>query len=182
MSDPYLGEIRMFGGNYAPEDWNFCDGTLLNVSDYNALYALIGTTYGGDGVTKFALPDLRGRLPIGQGQGQNPVLTNRTIGQKGGMETVSLGVTQIPSHSHTVNASSTAGTQPSPSNGVWASLGTVANQFITVAEVKSPSVVGTMNAAAIANSNGGAPHDNVMPYFPLSFIISLRGYFPDRNP
>lgn len=182
MSDPYLGEIRMFGGNYAPENWNFCDGTLLNISDYNTLYSLIGTTYGGDGVTKFALPDLRGRLPIGQGQGQNPVLTNRTIGAKGGSETVSLNAAQMPSHSHTVNASSAAGTQSSPQYGVWASLGTVANQFITVAEVKSPSVVGTMNAAAIANSNGGAPHDNVMPYFPLSFIISLRGYFPNRKP
>ena len=181
MSDPYLGEIRMFGGNYAPQYWNFCDGTLLNVSDYNALFALIGTTYGGDGVTKFALPDLRGRLPIGQGLGQNPVLTNRTIGQKDGKETVSLGVTQIPPHTHTVNASSAAGTQPGPANGVWASL-TVANQFITTAEVKSPSITAAMNAVAIANSNGGALHDNMMPYFPLSFIISLQGYFPDRNP
>lgn len=177
MSDPYVGEIRMFAGNYAPQDWHFCDGSLLQISAYNVLFALIGTIYGGDGVSTFALPDLRGRLAIGQGQGAG--LTNHPLGDKRGAETATLDVTQLPAHTHGVNASTAAGTQPNPQNGVWASL-SGANQFITRAEVQSPSVIHDMNSKAIGSSGGGAAHFNVMPSFPLSFIISLQGFFPDR--
>lgn len=180
MSDPYLGEIRMFGGNYAPENWHFCDGTLLSISTYSALYSLIGAAYGGDGTSNFALPDLRGRLPIGQGQGTG--LTNRVMGEKNGTETVGLSLAQMPAHTHAVNAASGTGTQPSPENGVWAGL-TAANQFITTAEVKSPSIFHDMNAAAIGTGyqTGGAAHLNMMPSFPLSFIIALTGEYPTRN-
>jgi microcystin-dependent protein len=180
MSDPYLGEIRMFGGNFAPENWHFCDGTLLNIPEYNALYALLGTIYGGNGTTTFGLPDLRGRLPIGQGQGAG--LTNRLLGEKSGAETATVTLAQLPAHSHTVNASSATGTQASPANGVWASLAVV-NQFITPAEVVSPSITRDMNSAAIGVGylTSGNPHANVMPSFPLSFIIALQGEFPQRN-
>lgn len=178
MSDPYLGEIRMFAGNYAPENWHFCDGSLLNISDYNALFALIGTTYGGNGSTTFGLPDLRGRLPIGQGQG--PGLTNRILGQSGGSETVRLAEAEMPTHKHTVNASAATGTQANPKNGVWASLA-AANQYITSAEIISPSVTHAMNSAAVGSSGGGAAHDNMMPAFPLSFIIALQGEYPQQT-
>ncbi|WP_041245318.1 phage tail protein [Geotalea uraniireducens] len=180
MSDPYLGEIRMFGGDYAPENWHFCDGTLLPISGYDALYSLIGTAYGGDGINNFALPDLRGRLPIGQGQGTD--LTNHPVGEKNGTETVGLTLAQTPAHTHTVNAASGTGTQPSPENGVWASLAAV-NQFITPAEVKSPSIIHDMNSAAIGTGYqaGGAAHLNMMPSFPLSFIIALQGEYPTRD-
>lgn len=180
MSDPYIGEIRMFGGNYAPENWHFCDGSLLSISAYEVLFSLIGTTYGGDGVSNFALPDLRGRLPIGQGQGAG--LTNRLLGEKKGAEMVGLTLDQTPAHTHTVNAASATGTQPSPGNGVWASVAT-ANQFITPAEIKSPAVSHDMNSAAIGTGYpaGDSAHDNMMPSFTLNFIIALQGEYPTRN-
>jgi microcystin-dependent protein len=177
MSDPYYGEIRMFAGNFAPQNWHFCDGAILNINDYQTLYSLIGTTYGGDGKTTFALPDLQGRLPIGMGQGTG--LTNRPLGVKGGAETVMLTLDNLPAHSHFVNASKATGTQSNPQNGVWASLAG-ANQFITTSEVKSPSVINDMNPQAINFTGMGYPHDNVMDSFPLSFIICLNGFWPDK--
>lgn len=177
MSDPYVGEIRMFGGNYAPQQWHFCDGTLLPISAYQPLYALIGTTYGGDGVNTFALPDLRGRLPLGQGQGPN--LSPRPLGQYSGSETVSLSAAQLPAHSHTVNASKDPATQTSPQNGVWGVMAG-GNQFIAPGEVVAPAVIRDMSPAAIGTGypSGGTAHDNMMPSFPLSFIIALQGEYP----
>jgi microcystin-dependent protein len=180
MSDPYLGEIRMFAGNYAPENWHFCDGTLLPINGYDALYSLIGIAYGGDGVNNFALPDLRGRLPIGQGQGTG--LTNRVMGEKSGAETAPLTLAQIPGHTHAASAATGTGTQSNPANGVWASL-PAANQFISRSEVVSPSIFHDMNAAAIGTGypGGGSPHPNMMPSYPLSFIIALQGEYPSRS-
>jgi microcystin-dependent protein len=179
MSDPYIGEIRMFGGDYAPVNWHFCDGALLNISDYSALFSLLGTTYGGNGTTNFALPDLRGRLPIGQGPG--PGLTPRTLGAKGGVETVALtDPSQVGTHGHTVHAATAPGSQASPAAAVWASHN-VAKQYIARTEIKSPAITHVMNSVAIGNSAGGAAHDNVMPSFPISFIIALQGEFPTQN-
>jgi microcystin-dependent protein len=178
VSDPYLGEIKMFAGNYAPQDWHFCDGSLLQISAYSALYSLIGATYGGDGVTNFALPDLRGRLPIGMGQG--PGLSNYNIGAKDGAETATVTLNQLPAHTHAVNASTATGTQSNPQNGVWASVAG-GNQFITRAEVTSASVIRDMNSQAIGSIGSGTAHNNVMPSFPLSYIICIQnGLWPDR--
>jgi len=183
MSDPYVGEIRMFGGTYAPQDWHFCDGSLLNISEYNALFALLGTTYGGNGTTNFALPDLRGRLPIGQGQG--PGLTDRVLGELDGKEEITLTVTQMPAHNHLVMASTAAGTQASPQNGVLASPvsvggsapGTPINEYITI---KTTYTKGLMDPQAIGTLGGSQPHDNMMSSLPLSFIIALQGEWPEK--
>src|SRR5512135_3630836 len=122
MSSPYIGEIRLFGGNFAPVGWAFCDGALVPISENDALFNLIGTTYGGDGQLTFALPDLRGRLPMHMGTG--PGLSPRTIGEQGGVETVTLTANQIPAHSHVPLSVSGDGNQSTPQNGVWAGKAT----------------------------------------------------------
>ncbi|HEX9024697.1 MAG TPA: tail fiber protein [Geobacteraceae bacterium] len=188
MSDPYLGEIRMFAGKYAPENWHFCDGALLQISAYDALFSLIGTTYGGDGTTTFGLPDLRGRLPIGQGQGVGSSAHN--IGQNGGTESVTLTSAALPVHSHAAYAVNAAGNLTSPQKAAWASPvntttapATLVNQYVLRAEVKAPAVFGTMDPLAIGKSGLGTPrpHGNVMPSLPLSFIIALNGEYPQRS-
>ena len=166
MSQPFIGEIRMFGGNFAPVGWAFCDGTLVAISQNEALFNLIGTTYGGDGQTTFALPDLRGRIPMHQGSGY-------TIGNNGGVEQVTLTVSQIPAHSHVLQAQSTSGTQAAPDNGVWANSSL--NQY-SAANANS-----NMNPAAITTTGGSQPHSNFMPYLCVSFIISLFGVFPSQT-
>lgn len=174
MSDPYLGEIRMFGGNYAPEGWALCNGQLLNIQGNEALYSLIGVTYGGDGSTNFALPDLRGRLPIHKGQ--NPTTgTTYVMGQKAGTETVTLTEAQLPTHTHAACARSENGTQAGPANGIWADPADKLQYLPATTADKQ------MNAANIVAAGGGQPHGNVMPYFPLSFIIALQGYYPTQN-
>jgi microcystin-dependent protein len=166
MSQPYVGEIRMFGGNFAPAGWMFCEGQLLPISQNETLFNLIGTTYGGDGQSTFALPDLRGRLPIHQGNGF-------TLAEIGGTETVTLTTSQIPGHTHVPQCSSNAGNQASPSGGVWAV--SASNLYSDVA----PSV--TMAAAASGVAGGSQPHSNFMPYLCVSFIISLFGVFPSQT-
>ncbi len=168
MSSPFIGEIRMFGGNFAPVGWAFCDGQTMDISQNDALFTLIGTTFGGDGQTTFNLPDLRGRLPIHMGQGSG--LTNRTIGESAGVESVTLTTNQIPSHVHAALGQSAAGNQPSPSGNVWASSSL--NQFSS-----SPANV-TMHPASIGAGGGSQPHDNFMPYLCVNFIISLFGVYP----
>jgi microcystin-dependent protein len=168
MGTPYVGEIRLFGGNFAPAGWAFCDGSLLAISENDTLFNLIGTTYGGDGQSTFALPDLRGRAPLHMGQG--PGLSNYTIGQMGGAETVVLTVNQIPGHTHTPTAQTAAGSQTSPANGVWAA--STLNQFTA----NAPSQA--MNPGAIGPAGGSQPHDNRMPYLAINFIISLFGVYP----
>jgi microcystin-dependent protein len=171
MSNPFIGEIRMFGGNFAPRGWAFCNGQLLAIAQNDALFALIGTTYGGDGQTTFALPDLRGRIPVHAGQG--PGLSSYQLGQQAGTETVTLTQQQMPAHTHTAQAQSGAGNQAGPGGGVWAS--SAQNQF----SANPPNAA--MNAAAIGSAGGSQPHENMAPYQVVSFIIALEGIFPSRN-
>lgn len=177
MSDFYVGEIRMFSGNYAPENWLPCDGRLLSVSEYEMLFSLIGTTYGGTGGTTFALPDLRGRIPVGQGQGAN--LGNYAIGQSIGGETATVAEGQLPAHAHLVNVVSTAANTSTPGPGV--SLAATTPPAATyLATLPSPAAPRVMDATAIGGSGvPGAPsHANVMPSLVVSFIIATTGIYP----
>lgn len=174
MDDYYMGEIRMFAGLRAPSGWHFCDGTLLKISDYAALFALLGTTYGGNGRTTFALPDLRGRLPIGQGQGTN--LAAYPLGKSGGSESVKLTINEMPAHSHTINVTAAAGTTNIPENDVgWANGGTIK----TYAAVSAASPVdATMHTDAFSYVGNNLSHNNMMPSLAINFIISLTGTYP----
>jgi microcystin-dependent protein len=172
MSTPYLGEIRPFAGNFAINGWALCDGSLMPIANNPALFELIGTTYGGDGQTTFALPDLRGRFPIHQGNGGTG--TNYVIGQTGGLETVTLNTQQIPAHTHTAVANPAAGTQPGPGGNILATSNGTA--------LYSPRPPATaMAAAAIQPTGGSQPHQNMQPFLTITFIIALQGIFPSQN-
>jgi microcystin-dependent protein len=170
MSEPFIGEIKMFAGNFAPAGWALCSGQLLAISEYETLFNLIGTTYGGDGQQDFALPDLQGRVPIHMGQGSSQTYQ---IGEKGGVEQVTLSLQQIPNHSHVPLASSAAGTSDTPAGGVWAASS--AKQFI----VATPNA--TMAPLDSGTAGGSQPHDNMLPYQTINFIISLFGIFPSQT-
>jgi microcystin-dependent protein len=170
MASPYIGEIRMFGGNFAPLDWAFCNGQLLSISQNDALFSLLGTTYGGDGQTTFALPDLQGRVPLHQGSNG---VSNYIIGQDGGAENVTLTVSQIPSHTHPAQASSTSGGNSDPTDSFWASSAAT-KQY-------SPNTNSVMSPAAMAPTGGGQPFNVRMPYLAVSFIIALYGIFPSQS-
>ena len=172
MGTPYVGEIRIFGGNFAPAGWQFCDGTLLAISEYETLFNLIGTTYGGDGQVTYAVPDLRGRLPIHQGQGPG-LSNNRIIGEAGGVESVNLTVNQIPAHGHALLASSDVPTGSSPSGAV---TGQAAAKFYRAGTAATP-----LNATIVTPAGGSQPHENVQPFLCVNFIISLFGIFPSPN-
>ena len=172
MSQPYIGEIKMFGGNFAPNGWLFCQGQLLATADYDTLFQSIGTTYGGDGQTTFALPNLSGRVPVHQGNG--PGLTNRVIGELGGTEAVTLTSQQIPQHTHAAVVSSSAGSTGVPSSSV-----TLGIADIDLHIIESPSV--NMNTATIGNTGGSQPHNNLQPTLAINFIISLFGIFPSPS-
>jgi len=167
MSSPFIGEIRMFGGNFAPVGWAFCNGALIPISENDALFTLIGTTYGGDGETTFALPDLQSRIPLHVGPGF-------ALGQAAGVESVTLTTSQIPAHSHAPTCFSGAGNQASPTNGVWAST-SPATQYST----QAPTL--PMAATACASAGGSQPHDNMVPFLVVNFIISLFGVFPSQT-
>jgi microcystin-dependent protein len=156
----------MFAGNFAPAGWALCNGAMVSISDYPTLYQLIGTTYGGDGMSTFALPDLQSRLPVHVGAGF-------VLGQTGGAETVTLTVSQIPSHSHVPQGSTAQGNAASPQGGVWAE--SVLNNYVSSA----PSV--TMDAAAVSPAGGSQPHDNMCPFVAINFIISFFGVFPSQS-
>jgi microcystin-dependent protein len=174
MSQPFIGEIRMFGGNFAPRDWAFCNGQSLPISQNDALFALIGTTYGGDGVNVFNLPNLQSRLPVNNGQG--PGLSGYSLGQAGGVEQVTVATSNLPAHSHAVQGDAATGTANSPAGNVWANS-TGAKQFSAPAGSNT-----TMNSGAIGLApGGGQPHDNMRPFLAVNFIISLFGIFPSRN-
>jgi len=175
VGTPYIGEIRMFAGTFAPAGWAFCDGSLVPISENDALFTLIGTTYGGDGQETFALPNLRGRIPVHMGQG--PGLTGRVIGESGGTESVTLTTAQIPAHSHGLDASTnvTNGTY-GLGKGVPGNTGgspIYGDMSVSVGDMKQ-NVIGI-------NSGGSQPHSNMGPYLCLSFIISLFGVFPTQN-
>jgi microcystin-dependent protein len=163
----FVGEIRLFAGNFAPAGWMFCDGQILPISENDQLFALIGTTYGGDGEATFALPDLRGRLPVHQGSGV-------ILAETGGAESVTLTTQQIPVHMHTLMASTGPGTQNAPSNSVTAASPSVTLYTGDVTD-------SDMAASAVSPTGGSQPHSNFQPYLCINFIISLFGEFPQQS-
>jgi microcystin-dependent protein len=170
--DPLLGQISMFAGNFAPRGWALCDGQLLAISSNTALFSLLGTTYGGDGRTTFALPDLRGRAPIHEGQG--PGLSDKRLGQRGGAEQVILQVSNLPSHTHSLNASTATGTSNVPTGNVHADTSVFDKEYATTANT-------AMSGTAIGNTGGNIPVSIVQPYLTINYIIALQGVFPSRN-
>ena len=165
MAQPYVGEIRMFAGNFAPAGWMFCEGQLLPISENETLFVLLGTTYGGDGQSTFALPDLRGRIPLHQ--------STSVLAETGGVENITLTVQQIPVHTHPMVASTDIPTLSSPGNSV---TGQAAAKFYRAG---SPTV--QLNGSAIAPTGGSQPHNNFQPYLCIDFIISLFGLFPSAT-
>jgi len=166
----YVGEVRIFGGNFAPAGWMFCDGATLPISEYETLFQLIGTTYGGDGQETFNLPDLRGRVPIHQGTSTASGQTYQ-LAEMSGVETVTLTTQQIPQHSHVLGATQLAGTQDNPGGNILAN-----SQGPQPYIQESPD--GQLNAGAIQPTGGSQPHDNMQPYLGVNYIISLFGQFP----
>ncbi len=174
MSNPFLGEIRMFAGNFAPRGWAFCDGQLLAVSQNDALFSLLGTIYGGDGRTTFGLPDLRGRIPLHQGTG--PGLSARRLGSKGGGEKVTLTTNQLASHTHDWNANTALATGSAPQGKVLA-----APNPDTIRLFNKVDQTADMAASSIANTGGSRPHTNLMPTLCIHFILALFGIYPSRH-
>ena len=171
MSSPFVAEIRMFCSNFAPIGWALCNGQLLPISQNTALFSILGTTYGGDGKTTFALPNLQGASPMGQGDGDG--LTPAVLGQVGGAGTVTLATSEIPAHTHRALGAAHAGSSRSPSGGTWAKEG---HELYT----SSASTQTSMNPAALASQGGGQPHNILPPYLVVNFIIALHGVFPSR--
>jgi microcystin-dependent protein len=176
MSDYYVGEIRLFGGNYIVQDWLPCDGRVLPVMSYQLLFAVLGAVWGGNGSTTFALPDLRGRIPIGQGTG--PGLTPRVFGATGGSQTVQLAAAQIPAHSHVANTQASAATVTTPTGNLPAQVQAPdAGYFQDAKKAATFEYSNTMIVAA----GGDQPHDNIMPSLPLTYMIAVEGTFPTRQ-
>ena len=174
MTDPFIGEIRIFGGTYAPRNWADCGGAVIAISQNQALFSLIGAAYGGDGRSSFGLPDLRGRLPMHQGTG--PGLTPRQVGQRLGTETVTLSPAQLPAHTHTVQASTADANSASPLGAVTAGSSTT---FYTA---NIPTDDNVDMASGIVGATGGSKsHTNFMPYLVINFIIAMQGTYPSRN-
>ncbi|HTZ44403.1 MAG TPA: tail fiber protein [Jatrophihabitans sp.] len=175
MTDPFLAEIRMFAGNFAPTGWALCNGQLMAISQNTALFSLLGTTYGGDGRSTFALPDLRGSAPIQQGQGAG--LSQRFLGEQGGEQTVTLLNSEMPAHTHRPNALDAAGDSGDPTNRIWsqASFGKGGTNLYST---NTPNQM--MNPMEIGVTGGSQPHNNMPPYLCVSFIIALQGIFPQR--
>ncbi len=166
MSNPYVGEIRMFAGNFAPQGWAFCDGSLLSIAQNTVLFTLIGTIYGGDGTSTFALPNLLGRVPVHVGGGL-------VQGQAGGEEQVTLTASQMPAHTHIPQANSASGMRITPAGNVWAASSNLAYSASAPSAVMAPQAVSTVG--------GSQPHDNMIPFLAVNFIISLFGIFPSQT-
>ncbi len=166
MSEPFLSEIKLVSFNFPPKGWALCNGQLLPINQNQALFALLGTTYGGNGQTNFALPNLRGKVPIHMGGGH-------TLGEAAGSTSVTVNIQQLPTHTHPLMGSQTVGDTPVPTNTVLAS---------TPAKIYGPPVsLTTLNPANVSSVGGSQPHNNMMPYLVLNFIIALQGIFPSRN-
>jgi microcystin-dependent protein len=170
MAQPYVGEIRIFGGNFAIQGWALCNGALLSIAQNNALFNALGTTYGGDGTTTFGLPDLQCRVPVHQGQG--PGLQNYVLGQKGGVETVTLIGGQLPSHTHTAVGSSASGVSGNPASNTWGK---------NLVQSFAASGSASMNSASTSMTGNNLPHDNMLNFVGITFIISLTGIFPSQG-
>jgi microcystin-dependent protein len=173
MSQPYVGEIRMFAGSFAPAGWAFCAGQLMPISENDTLFNLIGTTYGGDGQETFGIPNLQGRIPLHVGQGPG-ISQSYQLGEMGGVESVTLTVQQTPNHTHALIGSSSIGTDPTPNGDILASS-SILVPYVGIA----PDA--TMAPNAIGVTGGSQPHDNMMPFLVVSFIISLFGIFPTQS-
>ena len=174
MSEPFIAEIRIFGFNFAPRSWAFCDGQLLPISQNTALFSLIGTTYGGDGRTTMALPNLQGRTPMHPGRG--PGLTSRRLGERGGEETVTLSEAQMSSHNHQIGA------QNVPLGGVTTPAGNILNHPASgnLYAADAPAVV-PMAEQGLTNAGGSQMHNNMQPYLALNICIALQGLYPSRS-
>lgn len=181
MSDPFIGEIRLFAGSFAPDGWALCDGSLLSIAENSGLFSQIGTSYGGDGVNTFALPDLRGRVPVSQGQ--TPGMSQYQLGQAGGVEQVTLDASQIPAHQHTLNATTAAGAVLAPGNTVMLATPVEPGATPTLYVVPGTSTVNPapMAPASIGMTGGGQPHSNMMPTQAINYIIATDGIFPPRS-
>ena len=173
MSEPFIAEIRIFAGNFAPRSWAFCNGQLLPIAQNTALFSIIGTTYGGDGRTTTALPDLQGRSPMHAGRG--PGLTDRRLGQKTGVETVTLNDTQIPTHTHTARGSENTAAASAPGNNYVARGG---GRGVS-SYLDSDTSVGV--SKQLLQTGGGQAHNNMQPFLAIYFIIALQGLFPSRS-
>jgi len=174
MADPFVAEIRIFPFNFAPRGWAFCNGQLMPISQNTALFSLLGTTYGGDGKSNFALPDLQGRAPMHPGQG--PGLSLHDLGETGGSETVTLLESEIPAHTHAMMASTQPGEDPTPGPAEALARSVGASLYQTTTNAFLP-----MSPNAIAPVGGSLPHNNMMPYLTLNFCIALQGVFPPRG-
>ncbi|MGO0060369.1 phage tail protein [Brevibacillus fluminis] len=165
MSEPFVGEIRLFANNYAPRGWMFCEGQILQINQNQALYSLLGNVYGGDGITTFALPDYRGRVPI-------HVSPNIPLGTAQGEENHTLTINEMPQHTHQVNASSNLASTPLPGGNAWAAVDNTYDPASTMVQ---------MNAGAIGITGGSKPHSNMQPYLVMNYAIAVQGIFPSRN-
>lgn len=172
-TEPFIGEIKLFGGNFAIQGHAMCQGQLLSIAQNTALFSLLGTTYGGNGQTTFALPDLRGRIPIHQGTG--PGLSSKVMGETAGAESVTLVTSQLPAHTHTMNSNAAIGNTVDPANNFWASQPAL-TQYESTATVAS-----NMKANAIGIAGGSQPHNNQQPYLAINYLIALFGIYPSRN-
>lgn len=173
MSEPFIAEIRIFAGNFAPRGWAFCDGQLMPIAQNTALFSLLGTTYGGDGRSTTALPNLQGRAPMHPGRG--PGLTSRRLGERGGVETVTLTEAQMPSHTHQLRGDEDAGEQNTPVANVTATVR--ANQRLYAA----PAALGPMAARSAGVVGGSQGHENMHPFLAINYIIALVGLYPSRS-
>jgi len=175
MSNPFVAEIRLFPGNFAPTGWALCNGQLMPISQNTALFSLLGTTYGGDGRSNFALPNFQGSAPLQPGQG--PGLSLYDLGQTGGQSAVTLLPTEMPAHTHTVQCNSGSGEVNTPSNNIWCKSHTGKTPLKMYAATSD----GAMSPNAISTAGGSQPHNNMPPYLVLNFIIALQGVFPSRT-
>ncbi len=175
MTDPFLAEIRIFGGNFAPRGWALCNGQLMSISQNTALFSLLGTTYGGDGRVTFGLPNLQGATPMQQGQG--PGLSQRYLGELGGTPTVTLIQSEMAMHTHTALSFDGAGDNTSPTNNTWAQSRSLRSGD-PLYSTSAPNIL--MNGQAVLPTGGSQPHNNLPPYLTVSFIIALQGIFPQR--
>lgn len=176
MAEPFVGEIRIFSLNFQPRGWAFCNGQVLSIATNTALFSLIGTSYGGNGQTTFALPNLQGSAPLHQGQG--PGLSPHTIGEAGGEAAVTLTGSELPAHPHAARCSSVPGLQPGAVNNVWSPLPARPTPPPVYSDA-GPNVA--MNAGALAQAGGSQPHNNLSPYLGLNFCIATEGIFPQRS-